>query len=324
MVKELPSFIVQYVNFLENEGRRPSTLQQYSSDLSTFYSWIIKNGGEEKDVNILESLNEDHYKKFFSYLKNRNFAAATIRRYATVLNKLLSFYDLPSKIDVHALSGADNQRELTPGDFISNREFKRLVSSMSTKVNALETNLTARDYLIDRNLALVLLIREYGLSSTQLSEINMNNINFAQNELIINSIPGVKFPLTPKQKKHLYSYYQSIPKNVRPVFHSGEPLFVAFNNKSMSFQYDYASGHPKRLSARAIREILKEEVIRAGLRRLSSKHLRNSSILSRIKDGMSDEDIGKFYSLSPSSSQLYYSLKRYKSFLLTEESENVL
>lgn len=195
---------------------------------------------------------------------------------------------------------------LQTSDFISIKEMNTLLQSMQRPIQS-----SARDTLIHRNMAIVQLIRYKGLRPKEISSINMHMVNLAQSimEFEVDD-QQIIYQLSGKPIQYIREYYQSIDPQIRPKWKSDEPLFVSFNNRSKDYQYDYENNQPKRLSARSIQEMIKDEVQLAGLRKISAKHLRNSCILDHLLSGQRDEDIQRYFHLTHP-----FSLRRYKQYL---------
>src|SRR5699024_6358442 len=175
----------------------------------------------------------------------------------------------------------------------------QLLESMERLIDS-----AARDFLIDRNLAIVHLIRYKGLRPKEIASINMDMVNLGKFRLEFNQNI---FKLSGKPIEHIRAYLQTIEPLKRPRLHSKEPLFVSYNNRSQDYQYDYDREEPKRLSTRSIQEMIKDEVKLARLRKLSAKHLRNSCILDHVRSGQNDKEMLRYFHLTHP-----YSLHRYK------------
>ena len=220
----------------------------------------------------------------------------------SAINRFLTYYcidvDLPSENTYRAPS-------LQSNDFISSDELSALLQSMRKPIHSI-----ARDTLINRNLAIVHLIRYNGLRPKEIAFIDMRMINLAQSTIEFESNgQQTTYTLSGKHIRYIRDYYQSIDLIKRPTWKSNDPLFVSFNNRSHDFQYDYAAEQPKQLSVRSIQEMIKDEVQLAGLRQLSAKHLRNSCILDYLSGGHGDKIIQNYFHLTHR-----YSLQRYKDY----------
>jgi site-specific recombinase XerD len=303
--KQIPGYIDGFFLQMASDGRKSSSIKAYSSGLNKFVNWLDHYKGDIS-LSTLESLVENDYAIYLKYLEEKKFEEATIRRLTMILNRLLTYLSIDQSI-IRNYSKTIPVRKLTKNDFISQKEWEQLYRSIKTASIAPDTLLTARDYLLYRNAAIVLLMRFYGLTPSEIFEMDMASSNFAQNTFSTN---GKTINLEDQHKQVLIDYLQSIKKLFRPRYHTDDPLFVAFNNKSMAFQYDYQIGVPKRLSVRGIQEMVKKEVKRAGLRKLSAINFRNQSILDHLSKNNSDQDAVVYYGFSGA-----FSLYRFKKYM---------
>lgn len=136
----------------------------------------------------------------------------------------------------------------------------------------------------------------------------MDKINLAQKTIEVSTNRIIE--LEDEHIQYIRIYRNSIEKTIRPRLRSKDPLFVSFLNRTCSFHFDYVAGMPKGLSIRGIQEMIKDEVKLAGLRKISSKHLRNSCIIDHLSKGNSNETIISYFRLSDS-----FSVRRYKDYL---------
>lgn len=308
--KELPGYIADFIQSLSASGRTATTIKQYSSDLKPFTAWIQ----DSKNVSSLEafkSLSIDEVVSYLQGLKAKGYTAATIRRHGTVINRLRRYYDLEPLGVIHVVSDIEPLRKLNSKDFINDLQFKKLINSIKAEdINAVSKALS-RNVLIDRNLSIVYLMRYYGLTPSEIHRLNMSDLNLSQGVLTLreNSIL-----IKNTYMKHLRAYLHSIPHLFRPKYNSKQPVFVSFNNVSMSFQYDYFLGEPKRLSVRAIQSMLMKEMDKAGLQGMSALHLRNTCILESLSDDQSSETIVTYFGMKDD-----FSLRRYIEFKNSRE-----
>jgi site-specific recombinase XerD len=309
----LPDYVNRYFDYLVSLGRENSTLIRYKSDISKFLDWLSRYKGDDH-FDTLKGLTDSDYQRYFNYLVQSEFSDATIKRLVTVLNGLLHHLNITPSNSFNRATKSRPQRPLRISDFISEEEFDRLLRSMRTRSN--EPEFAARDYLIERNVSIVYLMRYYGLTPSDIHNIDMNDINFAQDKLVIHSSHGKReLHIERSCVQEILNYYNSIPKLFRSKGRTDQPLYVAFNNVTMGYQYDYVGQRPKRLSVRAIQEMVKDEVERAGLRKLSAATLRNSAILTQLENHPEDEVINKF-GFSDA-----VSIRRYKNYLGSIQDE---
>lgn len=313
MSRLFPEHVQKYFDSLIESDKKPATVKQYTSDLDKFLVWIESYKGAT-DLNTLRSLQRSDIENYIHHLQESKHSAATIRRLFSVLKGYLTFLNITITFNIKD-TGVESLRELDANDFISEKELNALLKSMKTKFNSDTPLAAARDYLIDRNVSIVFLMRFYGMTPTEISSINMESVNFAHNSIKLSSKYGErKIVFSDDHKKHLLLYFNSIPKAFRPRYNSKDPLFVAFNNVSTSFQYDYVAGMPKKLSVRGIQKMIKMEVGHADLRKLSAANMRNSCILDDLKANIPDEIIVTKYNLTTA-----FSLHRYKKYIKAQK-----
>jgi site-specific recombinase XerD len=310
---ELPVYMTAYLDHLTSTGKI-ATMKQYRSGLRVFVGWF-KDYNETYDVSqSFTNLTNDDYLVFVEWLERKQYSHATMNRIATTITNLQLFLGVPVRVKVRELINTSKTFPLKKDDFITDLEFKKLIWSFTQGSGALNY---ARSILSNRNLSLILLMRHYGLTPAQLSGINMEDINLAQNELVIYFKHGQKKILQLQQsiKNTIYAYLHDIDEKVRPRYHTKDPLFVAYNNSSKSFQFNYDGEErpePKRIAERSIMKILNVEVSKVNLRPLSSTHLRNRAILDCVKAGKDDKKVMECFGITFS-----YHLKRFKKYLST-------
>ncbi|MED4129765.1 hypothetical protein P5F74_16640 [Shouchella miscanthi] len=169
----------------------------------------------------------------------------------------------------------------------------------------------ARNRLIPRNLAIVLFIRDHGLRPRDIASINMNMLNLSQGIIQLKwEQEVITYNLSEKHVQYIRQYLSDIEKLKRPRYRTKDSLFIAYNNRSEDFQYDYQNEQPKRLSVRGIQEMIKDEVQQAKLRKLSAKHIRNGFILNKLLQGMTNNELLLLLHLNHP-----LSLYRYKKYL---------
>jgi site-specific recombinase XerD len=302
--QELPDYIEQFLYSLEAKGRQPSTIKRYRYDLADFSQWM-RTTKKDRSFECFQSLTDEEVRQYFDVLTiERHYSYRTLKRVLTVLNQLYLYYRQLGKLRYNPLSSLSVDVEkfgpLKEKDFISEKEQTRLLFILSSAEGLTEHQLKARHFL------------HYGLTLRELVTIKMKDIHFEKNEVEISSISSVSrtIKLTEEDKKKAYKYYQTIPKAVRPRYHSHDPFFVAFDFQRNTFRYNYDVEQPKVLTEIAIQKMIREEVSRAGLRKgISAQHMRRTAVLTELLSGESQEHIQeKFGFKTP------LSLKRYTEY----------
>lgn len=269
------NYLTTYINHLKDVKKSPGTIKQYHSDLKSFILWLNKTFSID-----IKHLTRKQMNSYINYLYKQKYSTHTIKRHLSSLRQFLQYYNMDVAFDTskeHKISPLDTN------DFISKQELTALLKRMCTPSDS-----EARNILMSRNIAIVHIIRYNGLRPKDISEINMDKVSLSQSTL---EVKGINYKLKSITTKHIRDYLKAIDSLKRPRYHSKDALFVAYNNLSNSFQYDYEKEQPKRLSVRGIQEMIKDEVQLAGLRKLSAKHMRNSCILDTLREGNSEQDI---------------------------------
>ncbi|WP_394549244.1 tyrosine-type recombinase/integrase [Priestia aryabhattai] len=280
----------------------------YKHDLKSFFEWL-----DHYHPHIpSESLPRDkkYYDEYFSYLKEKNLSEANLRRVASHLNGLLKYYNLTSYIGL--LQGTNKkQRELTDTDFITEADTLLLLDSVISHKHLSDIQSQIHKYIGPRNHSMFVLMIRYGLTVNEVVSLNIKDINFGQNTLMVkNSKTNRILELSKDDKKIIYNYLSTIPLLFRPKDYTDDPLFISFHPQKMVYWYDYSLDKPKRISVIGTKRMIEREVKRSGIKpNVRSTHFRNSCILNKIHEGYSNEHIIYYFGLS--SRHALYRFKRY-------------
>lgn len=313
--RELPGYMERCLDNMKGDGLKESYIKRSRSDLRVFQSWIdLVNDGQESSPEWIQLLTKEDFKKFVSWLSD-HYSDASVNRICTVVAKLLQFLGVRTGFVLKDLVEAPKSFPLKKKDFVADQEYSLLLESFRLSQNVPDLYKSAHKELSNRNISILYLMRFYGLTPAQISRISMKDIHFTQNELQVDHdghITTLKLLL--KHKKQIYSYLLDIPEDRRPHFQTEAPLFVSYNNTSMSFQIDNDKSVdqvvPQRLAERSIMKLLQVEIQRAGIRQVSSTHFRNRAILDAIESGMEDRKVMNVFGITSSRN-----LRRFKVFL---------
>ncbi|WP_434182334.1 tyrosine-type recombinase/integrase [Bacillus thuringiensis] len=301
--KEIQHTIEGFSSYLSNKGRKPSTIKRYIYDVESFIQWLHQSKRFTSDT-IWESLQKKDFESFFYHLKaNRQYSDKTVHRIYIVLNRLYEYLDLPSPIDGTTHINPPN-RALRSEDFISFQEARRLKEVISSLEGLTEKQQSARPMIIERNVSIVTLLLDYGLSLKELVSLRMTHVHFEDNTLSIPEDSKVNrtIHLKEEDKLHLYNYYKTIPEPVRPKYHSN-----AFDFTRGTYHWSYEDDAPKFLTEISIQKMIRLEVKRANLRKgISAQHFRNTYILRCIQGDNAPEQIMQHIGFKS-----YLSLNRY-------------
>ncbi|PES71953.1 integrase [Bacillus cereus] len=309
---EFKDTVQHFSSFLLDKGRKPSTIKRYTYDIEGFGQWLQKS----KKLplrNIWTTLSTEVYEEYFNDLKQkRNYSDNTIHRVYIVLSRLYQYLDLPNPFKDMNLVIQPN-RALCAEDFISKAEEKQLYYILTSLEGLTEKQCSVRPILMERNISIVNLLIHNGLSLQELVGLQMKDIHFENNTILVPRIVGIErtILLSEDDKKRLFNYYKSIPEPVRPRYHSNDPLFVAFDFTRKTYHWSYENDAPKALTEIAVQKMIRLEVERANLRKgISAQHLRNTFILRLIENEVIE---GKIIKQVGFKSKL--SLKRYYDYI---------
>ncbi|MGY4559685.1 tyrosine-type recombinase/integrase, partial [Bacillus thuringiensis] len=228
--KEIQHTIEGFSSYLSNKGRKSSTIKRYIYDVESFIQWLHQSKRFTNDT-MWESLQKKDFESFFNHLKaDRQYSDKTVHRIYIVLNRLYEYLDLPSPIEGTTHIDPPN-RALRREDFVSFEEEKRLKEVISSLEGLTEKQRSVRPMILERNVSIVILLLDYGLSLKELVSLRMVHVHFENNTLSIPEDAKVNriIDLKEEDKLYLYNYYKTIPEPVRPKYHSNDPLFVAFD-----------------------------------------------------------------------------------------------
>ncbi|MES5929956.1 phage integrase N-terminal SAM-like domain-containing protein [Bacillus cereus group sp. MG9] len=293
--KEIQNTIQGFSSYLSNKGRKPSTIKRYIYDVESFIQWLHQSKRFTEN-NLFESLHKKDFEAFFNYLKeDRQYSDKTIHRIYIVLNRLYEYLDLPSPIEgiIH-INPPD--RALRSQDFVSLQEENRLKEVISSLEGLTEKQRLTRPMILERNISIVTLLLDYGLSLKELVSLRMKHVHFESNTLSIPEDSKINrtIHLKEEDKLHLYNYYKTIPEPVRPKYHSSDPLFVAFEFIRGTYHWSYDDDAPKFLTEISVQKMIRLEIKRANLRKgISAQHFRNTFILRMIEQKITSEQIMK-------------------------------
>ncbi|WP_349410585.1 tyrosine-type recombinase/integrase [Pseudalkalibacillus sp. SCS-8] len=313
---EKPVWATEFILDLEKRGRRESTVKRYQYDLEDYLAWIRVNEYSYEDPEVLKT---DFIQTYLNYLmEERSYSFRTLKRVYSVLKQYHQYLVLMKRIPHNPVASITLDRlvedAFTEDMFITEDERQRLIETVPTETGLTENQLKAHPYLSKRNLGILTLLLDHGLTLHEVSAIEMRHLSFIQHELKIE--PGVAEPerviqLTKEQSEMLYHYYESIPAAVRPAQYSADPFFVAFDFKRLTYRWNYEENRPKRLTEIAIQKMIRQEVKRAGLRKgISSQHFRRTAIYEGLKANHDIQDVQYRFGLKTP-----LTLKRYLAYL---------
>ncbi|TCW47558.1 site-specific recombinase XerD [Bacillus thuringiensis] len=303
--------IQEFSSYLSNKGRKPSTIKRYIYDVESCIQWLHQSERFSGEISW-DSLYKKDFEAFFTYLiKERHYSDKTVHRIYIVLNRLYEYLDLPSPLEgvIHI---AQPDRTLRKEDFINLQEEERLKKVSASLEELTEKQRTTRPMILERNLSIIILLLDYGLSLHEVVSLRMKHVHFENNTLSIPEETKINrtIQLKEEDKLHLYHYYKTIPEPVRPRYHSDDPLFISFSLMRGTYLWSYEDDAPKFLTDISVQKMIRLEIKRANLRKgISAQHFRNTFILKMIQHQCTAEHIVKQVGF-----KTHVSLKRYYTY----------
>ncbi|MGG1147655.1 tyrosine-type recombinase/integrase [Bacillus wiedmannii] len=280
--------IDEYLLYMQGNGRKLSTMRRYRYDLVLFAVWI-EDSKDALSSPFNRGVTTDQFKEYLitaSHMQDRT--AAAQKRITSVIINFLDYHGV-------FLESVDRGKEilLTIDNFAPDNEIAKLLKTMDSLEGLTEYQASGRKFIINRNLLLVQLMIGYGFSIHDLTTLTMQDINFGQGVLMPVSAGGIKraIPLRNKDRQLLLATYKDIPESVRPRQNTNDPFFVTFHHASSTFQWDYSTDSPKKLTKIAIQRMLQKEIKRADVHHITPTTLRNRYVLDSLRNGVSSAEI---------------------------------
>lgn len=280
--------INEFLLYMQGSGRKLSTMQRYRYDLVLFALWV-ENSEDALESPFKQTINTNLLEQYLKSAKTtRNCSPASLKRISGVIVNFLDYHGV-------FLESVDRGKQelLQLHNFASDTEIERLLQTMKSFDGLTPYQITGRHNIINRNLLIVHLMIYYGFSIHDLTNLTMQDVNFGQGVLFPTAAGGVKraIPLNTTDQKLLLATYKDIPESVQPRQNTQDPFFVTFHHATGTFQWDYSTDSPKKLTKIAMQRMLQKEIKRANIHHLSPTTLRNRYILDSLRIGISSAEI---------------------------------
>ncbi|MGG1340155.1 site-specific integrase [Bacillus toyonensis] len=280
--------IDEYLLYMQGNGRKLSTMRRYRFDLVSFVLWV-EDSEDALCSPFHRVITTDQFKEYLrtaSHMQDRT--AAAQKRITSVIINFLDYHGV-------FLESVDRGKEilLKTENFAPDNEIEKLLKTMDSLEGLTDYQASGRKFIINRNLLLVRLMIGYGFSIHDLTTLTMQDINFGQGVLMPVSAGGIKraIPLYDKDRQLLLSTYKDITESVRPRQNTNDPFFVTFHHASSTFQWDYSTDSPKKLTKIAIQRMLQKEIKRADVHHITPTTLRNRYVLDSLRNGIDAMEI---------------------------------
>lgn len=221
--------IDEYIRHLEEENKNHKTITAYKHTINEFIQWHLNAAGEY----IPENITPLDIKDYLSWLSTvQKQSSITINKKISGLKSYFNYLIDTDIIPVNPMSKVKNKNisslQLTP-KWLSRNEQARLLHEIKKTKN---TNKRLRDYAIAQSML------QAGLRVFEVAALNITDVDFRKNILIIRSGKGDKMAYLPINKDLSRALQDYIA--VRPD--EGESLFISnkgsrYSDRGIQYQF---------------------------------------------------------------------------------------
>ena len=250
--------IKEFIKYLENEKRySTNTIISCQRDLDNYYSYITL-----KKINYI-TINKDQIREYLKYLDELKLSKNSISRTLSTLRHFYSYLITQNKIKINNFKLIKNpKKEKKLPNFLQPNEIQTIFESLSV-----ETPLEIRNRLI------VELLYATGLRVSELTSINLNDIDINDKEIKITG-KGNKDRIV-FFGEYALKYLKLYLEESRPILATKKSPNILFLNKNGGS-----------LSSRSVENIVNKVVEEAALKHKISPHvLRHTFATDMLNNG---------------------------------------
>ena len=273
--KENPIFLNEFLDYTSTiQNKSKGTVSEYNYDLKHFFQYIVARYDnidedsnkiktiEIKDLqrNILTKITLEDIHAFLHYLKIEfNLKATTLSRKVAAIRSFFNYEcTIRRALDINPTVGLETpKKEKTLPKFLDLSESKNLLETAATS----NSNREISKSLALRNVCILTLFLNLGLRLAELVGINIGDINFFDNTLTVIG-KGNKERMVYLNKACINAINNYLEVRPKEGIKDKEALFL--------------SSVKKRISRRAIQQMLEIELKKAGIstRRYNSTQIK--------------------------------------------------
>ena len=250
--------IKEFIKYLENEKRySTNTIISCQRDLDNYYSYITL-----KKINYI-TINKDQIREYLKYLDELKLSKNSISRTLSTLRHFYSYLITQNKIKINNFKLIKNpKKEKKLPNFLQPNEIQTIFESLSV-----ETPLEIRNRLI------IELLYATGLRVSELTSINLNDIDINDKEIKITG-KGNKDRIV-FFGEYALKYLKLYLEESRPILATKKSPNILFLNKNGGS-----------LSSRSVENIVNKVVEEAALKHKVSPHvLRHTFATDMLNNG---------------------------------------
>ncbi len=251
-------YIDTFIKYLSNEKRYPeTTVSSYAKDLENYNLFI-----ENNKINY-KIINKDQIRLYLKYLDELDYSKSTISRILSALRHFYSYLIMQDVIDTNIFKTIRNpKKDKKLPNFLQSDELNKIFESIDTS-----TDLGLRNRLIFE------LLYATGLRVSELEELKIKDINFANKEIRVIG----------KGNKERITYYGEYAEKYLDEYLKTSRLNLL---KDKNTDYLLINNQGNHLSVRGIQEIVNKEVELASIKHHISPHvLRHTFATDLLNNG---------------------------------------
>lgn len=251
-------YIDTFIKYLSNEKRYPeTTVSSYAKDLENYNLFI-----ENNKINY-KTINKDQIRLYLKYLYELDYSKSTISRILSALRHFYSYLIMQDVIDTNIFKTIRNpKKDKKLPNFLQSDELNKIFESIDTS-----TDLGLRNRLIFE------LLYATGLRVSELEELKIKDINFANKEIRVIG----------KGNKERITYYGEYAEKYLDEYLNTSRLNLL---KDKNTDYLLINNQGNHLSVRGIQEIVNKEVELASIKHHISPHvLRHTFATDLLNNG---------------------------------------
>ena len=246
-----------------------NSINSYKKDLNQFIEYLKKI-----KISLVSQLKLDLFREYLKFLDNFKYSNRTIiRKYSSYMNffKFLENNNyLINQLTQYINAPRKHQRFYS---FLSQNEIFQLLDNIDTS-----------DFLGIRNKALLETIYSTGCRVSEISEINLKDLDIDSREIKVFG-KGRKYRIVYLNKNALFWLKKYL--GIR-----NELLFLKKSQKYKTNNFLFLNKFGSKLTTRSIRNILKQNLIKSGIKKKISPHdLRHSFATHLLQEGAGIREI---------------------------------
>lgn len=316
MLPSLPSFVGEYNDFLDSEGRSVKTRLAYIKDLSYFFDYMVADTGlssadKPKDITLsdMENLKGRDVNAYLSYVRRYTLPDGTVvengkdarARKRSSISGLLKYlythdlieHDITGKI--LSISVKESERAVKA---LQENEIMDLLDTVSTGRGLTDKQKYWWEKTRYRDSLIIGLFTICGLRVSELQQLNISSFNLKREEFVIYRKRG-KESVIPMNKSliELFTEYMEYDRSLvnDVAFGHEDALFLCLHAEEKSKEGTMIPSGRKRLSEQQIRALVKKYTsVVIGGSGYSPHKLRATAATTAIRRG---NDISRVASL---------------------------